>query len=292
MNQKISPKIKQKIYKIASFLEVNSFVIYGGTAVDLLSKHIINDYDIAISYKSKKQIKDIKDILKSKGFVIVEPWREYIIHKNKKVILVYAKNKDYFLDIVFLRDLSLIGLYDIDSSYIIYPEIKVIDKYNGLDNLKRKRINLIRDINSENPYLLLGRFIYLCSKYYITLSYIKHKEILLNLKEKCEKYKSKKKYFRTQVIPSFYSHIFKAILKLKNKPNFINTLIEMKIFKKIFPSLNIALNNIMKNKQLTNKLIFIKDRQELIYFLYNSLDKNTKKKFLREVNKLKSRNWE
>lgn len=292
MKQKISPKIKQIMHEIASFLEADEFVIYGGTAVDLLSKKGVNDYDIAIKYSNKKRITTVKTILKKKGFEIIEPWREYIIHKNKKVILVYAKNKDYFLDLAFLRDFDLMGLYNIESTQITYPEMKVVDKYKGLKNIKIKRIELIRNINSENPYLLLGRFLYLCSKYNFSLSYFKHEKLLLSLKEKCEKFKSQKEYFRTQVVPSFYAHVFKAILKSKNRSDFINELIKNKIFNNIFPSLSFALNNIIKNKQITTALYFIKDRRELIYFLHHNVDMNTKKEFIKEINKLKIRSWE
>ena len=170
--------------------------------------------------------------------------------------------------------------------------MRVIDKYEGLKNLRNKKINLVRNINSENPYILLGRFIYLCAKYNISFSYTKHKDILLYLREKCENYKSRSKYFNKQVIPSFYSHIFKAILKSENKSKFIIRLAEVKIFDKIFPSLNTALGNIIKNKSLTNKLSRINNRPELIHFLYTCLDKNTKKEFLKEISTLKIRRWE
>jgi len=292
MASRVPYKVKARINQIAHFLNVKKFILYGGTAVDLLMNRSVNDYDIAIRYKNKKEIINLRNYLENNGFVIIEPWREYIIHKNKKVILVYAKNKEYFLDIAFLKDFNLIGLYDIESVYIICPEMKVIDKYNGLKNLRNKKINLIRNVNSENPYILLGRFVYLCAKYNISLSYTKHKESLLYLKEKCENYKSISNYFNKQVIPSFYSHIFKAILKSEDKSKFIIRLTEAKIFDKIFPSLNIALSNIIKNKSLTNKLSHMDNRQELIHFLYICLDKNTKKEFLKEIAKLKIRKWE
>ncbi len=292
MNQKIPLNIERKIKNIASFLNVSQFILYGGTAVDLLNDKVVNDYDIAIKYRNKGDITNLRDFLKNKGFTIVEPWREYIIHKNKKVILVYAKNKEYFLDIAFLKNFNLIGLYDIESVYITYPEMKVIDKYNGLKNLRNKKINFIRNVNSENPYILFGRFVYLCAKYNISISYTKYKEILLYLKEKCENYTSRTNYFNKQVIPSFYSHIFKAILKSEDKSKFIIRLAEAKIFDKIFPSLNTALGNIIKNKSLTNKLSHIDNRQKLIHFLYTCLDKNTKKEFLKEIATLKIRKWE
>lgn len=292
MDLRISNKIKRISRDIANFLDVEQFIIYGGTAVDLLNNKPVNDYDIAIKSENKQEIIKLRNLLKNGGFTIIEPWREYIIHKNKKVILIYAKNKEYFLDIAFLKDFNLIGIYDIESIYISYPEMRIIDKYHGLKNLNNKRINLIRKMKSENPYVLLGRFIYLCAKYDISLSHKRHKNTLIILKKMCEKSKSKSKYFVRQVIPSFYSHIFKAICKSKNKSKFINTLIEVKVFDKVFPSLEIAFMNVIENKDLTDKLLEIRDKQKLIHFLYTCLDKDTRIDFLKEINKLKIRKWE
>ena len=291
MQQKISNKLKIKINKIASFLNINQFILYGGAAVDLLTSKTPKDYDIAIKYKNKKEILNLRNHLKNNGFKIVEPWREYIVHKNKKVILVYAKNNKYFLDIAFLKNFNLIGLYDIESVYISYPEMRIVDKYNGLKNIKNKKINFIRNISSENPYVALGRLIYLSAKYDISLFHPRNTNLLMTLKKKSENYKSKSKYFNKQVIPSFYSHILKAILKSNNKLEFIKSLINLKVFDKIFPSLSIALNYIV-NRQLINKLFKINDKEGLIKFLGDCLENRNKKEFLKEINKLKIRKWE
>ena len=291
MVSRVPYKVKARINQIAHFLNVKKFILYGGTAVDLLMNRSVNDYDIAIKYRYKKDIINLRNYLKNNGFIMVEPWREYIIHKNKKVILIYAKNKEYFLDIVFLRNFNLIGLYDIESPYITFPEIKIVDKHNGLINLRNKKINFIRKINSENPYIFLGRFIYLCSKYTIPISHIKYKNILSNLKEKCN-YKSKSKYFNTQIIPSFYSHIFKAILRSNDKSKFVKILIREKTFDEIFPSLKVALVNVMKKNDSITKLSHLDNRKQLINFLYDCLDKENKGEFINEVKKLEIRRWE
>ncbi|MGC9309475.1 MAG: hypothetical protein ACP5D2_02145 [Candidatus Nanoarchaeia archaeon] len=292
MNSKISNKIKRIAEDIARYLDFEQFIIYGGTAVDLLNNKPVNDYDIAIKLGGKKSIIKLRNLLKNRGFTIIEPWREYTIHKNKKVILIYAENKEYFLDIAFLKDFTLIGNYDIESVYISYPEMRIVDKYHGLKNLNIKRINLIREIESENPYVLLGRFIYLCAKYDISLSYKKHRNMLINLKRKCEKYRSKSAYFNRQVIPSFYSHVFKAICKSGNKLKFIGVLIEIEVFDKTFPSLKEALTKIIENKDLTDKLLEIGDKQKLINFLITCLEKTDRMDFLKEITKLKIRKWE
>jgi len=206
--------------------------------------------------------------------------------------LIYAKKKDYFFDIAFLRNFDLIGFYDIESPYINYPEIKIIDKYDGLKSLKEKRINLIRRIDSENSYLLLGRFIYLCSKYNLSLSYSKNKSLLFRLKEMSENFKSKKEYFKIQIIPSFYAHIFKALIKSKDRLKLAKILINYKTFNKLFPSLNESLVKILKDKELKEKFISLEEKNDLILFLCSVLDTNYKKEFLKEINKLKIRKWE
>lgn len=288
---KVNQKIKLLNKKISKFTGLKKFILYGGTALDLLLNKKPNDFDVGVIYNNKKDIKKVKKNLEKNGFEIIVPWREYFIHKNEKTILVYAKKRNYYLDIAFVKRYDSIGLFNLDSIFINYPKNEVIDHYQAFSSIKKKIICLIRNINQENPFVLLGRMIYLCEKYCIRLSKSSQIEILTSLKKRCEIDSRTDNNFENQIIPSFYSQILKTILVSKEKRKLIKILVKYKIFEKIFFTLHYALKEIIENNRYSF-LDGLKKKGDVILFFREQLNPRIKKLFDCEIGKMGLRNWD
>src|SRR3989338_361080 len=76
------------------------FVLYGGTPANILlrKKFPIKELDIAIIDRDRK-ITTVRNQIRKRGFRIIEAHRPYYIHKNKKVVLLYAQDNRWFLDV-------------------------------------------------------------------------------------------------------------------------------------------------------------------------------------------------
>jgi hypothetical protein len=279
-------KLLIEIHKITGF---KKFILYGGLPLDIiLNKDTKSrDLDIAVNWVNKNKIKKFIERIKKKGFEIIEPFREYYIYKNQKVILVYARNKNWFLDVAFLKNPTLIGQFNIESLYCRYPQLDCMDKFRALDGIKKKKIKLIRGLKKENPHLLLGRFLRLCAKYDIPLNSKDSKKILLNLKDEVKKWKIKNDFHKS-AYASCLSSLLKSILIVTNKKAFLKILLKEKIFEIIFPEL---VHSNSYSTILIKNVSNLKTKSDIIILLYNCLDKERRESFRDRIMLLKLRKW-
>lgn len=284
--------LKNLMITIRGVIEEEKFLLFGGVPIDYLldGNKKFNDLDIAVEKKSKREVDNLKTRLIKKGFEIVVPLREYIVQKNKKVYLMYAKNQEVFLDICFLDDFNLaLGLFNLDNLYCRYPELDFVNNFDTINGIIKKTIIPIKDLQSENPYLLLSRLIYLCSKYniYPTERY-DNKKIFLKIKNEIDS----EKYSKTSdQFVSCLDSILKSIVRSNNKQKFVKNIIEFGVIKKAMPKLHNALElSIGLNP---GNLRFIKNKEELLTYLINLFkDIKDRKKFLKELECLKIRKWD
>lgn len=265
---------------------LNNFILYGGVPIDKMinRKCRINDYDLAINSKESRKIKEVIKFLINNGFDIIESNRKYYIYNNIEVILIYARKGKILLDICFMDDINLVGQFNAESLYWKYPEMECIDKYNALTSIKEKKLALIREIEKENIFLLISRFLYLCSKYNISLFGDGHKCVNSFNKRLLEMNNG-----RSEQFVSCLSSIFKSILKAKNRKIFIMELVDSGLIRIIFPSLDIALTNFLQNKCNKKSISKIKDKKELLIFLENFLNKKNDKDVFKETVKILSK---
>lgn len=281
--------LKKLMGEIYNTIEEDEFILYGSTPLDLLlgDKTKTHDLDIAMTGIDKERIKRCRERVKRKGFEIIESFREYYIHKNKKVILVYAQNDKLFLDIAFLQEPELIGHFNIETLFFRYPQMDYIDQFGALKGIKEKNIKLIRNLEAENPYLLLGRFLRLCSKYKISLSKHGHKKILLDIKGKLEEWEINSNFDKKAYL-SCISSLFKSIIQSKDE-EFNAILMDNSILKSVFPELKLPINRY--RDEFVENMSKVKTKLDLVILFDKYLDSLERKVFRDKIRELKTRQW-
>lgn len=274
---------------IHRIIGADDFILYGGVPVDLIrnKKSEVNDYDIAINSKERGKIKKVEDSLIRSGFKIVESNRKYHIYKNTEVLLMYAKNSKLMLDICFMDNTQSVGQFNIESLYWKFPEMKCVDNYDALKSIENKKIAPIRGLGKENIYILISRFLYLCSKYDISLFVDKEGCIRIFSKRL-----NKESSNESEQFVSCLSSIFKSILRAKNKEIFTKELIHSGIIKKIFPLLHISLDNLSQNRHNYELMSKIKDKKDLLSFMEKYLNEKDRLTFRRKIKVLAKRKWD
>lgn len=282
--------LKKLMREICDIIEEDEFILYGGTPLDLLlnNKTKIHDLDIVIAGIDKGKIRRCREKIKEKGFEIIESSREYYIHKNKKVVLVYAQNDKLFLDIAFLHDPELIGHFNLETLFFRHPQMDYVDQFDTLKGVREKSIKLVRDLEAENPYLLLGRFLRLCSKYDIPLSKYEHKKILLDIKEKLKEWEINSNFNKSAYL-SCISSLFKSIIQSRDK-GFNKVLINSSVLKSVFPELG-QIINVYKDEFVKN-MSRAKTKLDIVILFDKYLNDLERKIFRGKIKALKTRQWD
>jgi len=183
-----------------------------------------------------------------------------------------------------MEDLSLIGLFDIESSYWKYPKKEHVDQYNALEALASKCIRPIRSFESENPLLWFSRFVRLCSKYNFQMTNTSHAPIIDAINSRVgydEQTVSSPQY------SSAVSSVFSAILRAKDRQKFSSELIETGLIRKLLPELDKFLSR-------TNEdvLIRIRNREEFCGILRENLSPEERVDLDKKLQELSYRSWE
>ncbi|MBT3985072.1 hypothetical protein HOD38_00650 [archaeon] len=262
---------------------LDSFVLYGTGALDLLldPHHDVNDLDIATQ---SSDIGGYRGRVISSGFEITEPYREYVVCHDKKVGLVYAQREGLVLDVCFLDDFNIIGQFDLESIMWRYPELDVIDRYDALGALERRKLVAFRGLDGEHPLLLASRFVALCGKYNLSVvnepsqrllaSAIAERLGVVGIDESDPRY------------ASCLSSLFEAIVRSSDKNAFVNELVESRIVKLVVPELETAAEN---DKFDIGRL---ESKQELYIALEQYLHRGDVESLKSRVKLLKKRNWD
>lgn len=265
---------------------LDQFILYGSTPLDLMIGGSYSDIDLATQGKQEEKISALNKRFQEKGFDVPQPRRRYqICNSAVEVILVYAQNRTNFFDVCFMDDVSLIGLFDLESSYWQYPEKNHIDKYNAFEALMSKTIRPIRSFDSENPLLWLSRFVRLCSKYDIPMTsnpahFPTIESIHSGLVSSGFTHDSHQYY-------SAIASIFKSILQASNRRLFTNELIEAGFIDKLLPELETFLKDI--NDETLNR---VNDKSDLYCIIKDGLNSDNGKVFEEKLQGLSHRNWE
>lgn len=262
------------------------FILYGGTPLDIKINGTYSDIDLATRGKEEERILAINKRFLEKGFDVIQPRRLYQIQNGSiDVILVYAKDENTFFDVCFMDDLSLIGLFDLESSFWQYPEKIYVDQHNALEALASKCIRPIRSFDSENPLLWLSRFVCLCSKYNIQMTNNPiHVPIINAIYLELSNYANS---IDSSQYSSALSSVINAILQANDRRIFSDQLIETELISKLFPQLNVFL------KEIDNvTLIKIKNREDFCNKLMTSVAQSDIIDTEKRLSGLKYRNWE
>src|SRR3989339_1018897 len=89
----INSRQKEILIYLSKILDVESFILFGGAALDLIVDPVINikDFDIGVKV-SENIIQYIKERLLSNGYKIIGKDRPYMINMTTPVTMVFAEN--------------------------------------------------------------------------------------------------------------------------------------------------------------------------------------------------------
>ncbi|HMO02602.1 MAG TPA: hypothetical protein PKD37_03715 [Oligoflexia bacterium] len=142
---------------------------YRGTAQKIGIQFPRSDYDLVIKGDRlvyQQCLKSLKDL----GFQILYDRPFYckfnLVHQ---LVMIRAECK-FDIAIVPDFDFKVFGHFNFECIFWHFPSGSILDPFNGLDfMLKRRLIPIIRS-NQENPYLFIGRLTKLCSRFQIDVN--------------------------------------------------------------------------------------------------------------------------
>lgn len=290
-------QIENLLIWIHKITDLERFILYGGTPLDLLAKSdaAVNDLDIAVDSTNRKLIKTTQKNLLKNGFKLVKAERKYFINITEPVILVYAKNDKYFLDIAFLEKIESIGQFDLGSLYCRYPELDRVDKFHALEAFEKGVVRPIRDLNKENPYLLSSIFTRLCSKYNLGLvSHPAHREVIETLVSRLERWKPSNNFHKTEALASAISGLLKSIIiSAQNRRKFIKELVESGLLKFIIPEIQQPLLEFDTLGNYTKRrLLQCKSKLEFVKILWSAISSSERASLSKRLALLEKRVWD
>jgi len=279
-NTTLPSSLCRLMIQLSKVLGVKKFILFGGAAIDLLinpSVKLHHDLDIGIEGRKRSIINQCKKHLRIHGFQIIGKNRPYFINMNEPVIMVFAKNNHWLLDINFMDNLWSVGQFDIESLFFRYPELDYIDRYNAVESLKKRTMHPINGLYRENPILLINRIIDLCSKYNLSMSRNPiHREYINILKKRISNWNTSDEFHGKMAKISFYSKVLKAIKQAERREIFIEDLVATGILKELMPETHKPLKNLStKEKTLLNKA---RTRSEIANFLIKVVSPKDRKK--------------
>ncbi len=271
--------LRQLMIQLSKVLGAREFILFGGTAIDLLINPSvkIHDLDIGIERRKKDIINQCKKHLRFCGFQIIGRNRPYFINMNESVTMVFAKNNRWLLDINFMDNLWSVGQFDIESLFFRYPELDYIDRYDAIEAFKKKTMHPINGLYKENPILLINRIIDLCSKYNISMHRNPiHRDYINILKKRISNWNTPNEFHGKIAKISFYSKVLKAIKQAKRRNIFIKDLVATGILIELMPELQKPLKNLSsKEKTLLNNA---KTKGEIANLLIKGVNQNNGRK--------------
>lgn len=268
------------------------FLLFGGAAIDLLRDPTapVADYDIAVRNHPAK-IRRCKEALVLNGFDIVVNERSYYIHRDVRVILVVAKKGDEVLDISFLDDFSDIGLFDVETLVCRFPKIVVQDPFHAVAALKRREVRLIRSLDQEDPFVVLSRFLHLCSKYDFPMHQgPEHKGLQEELLKRILQKERKSLSPSERVSPASHcSMVLRSMASAANRSMFLLDLSESDWLGFTMPELKVHLLSLGEARR---PLETARGKTDLVEILINSMSPRLRTEFLQRLESFRPRVWD
>lgn len=236
MEREIDPALKELITKLADIVKLDSFVLFGGAVLDTILKRPVADYDIAIEGDYiEKRLTDAIERLEGQGFSFITKAKEYPIWNTQRAYVTLAKKEDVLLDIAVLPSYDHIRFFTVDSMYVRYPELKMIDKYDAIGAYERQEIKLARGIDQENPYRIATRAIRIGAKYGFPLQ--NAGSLWSDLTLRLQEWKPNSEFQGPYAYAEACAKTLRAIVRSENQPQFSKQLLETDILSVLFPEL-------------------------------------------------------
>ena len=288
MAKRINNYSANLLNKLAGILDVSNFILYGGSALDLILNREIRDYDIAFEESHGVNLSKLQRTLEKKDYKILEVNREYYVQMNKLVKLLYAENSPWILDIAIVESYEHIGLFNIDSIYIKYPEVEIVDRHNAVGAHQKKSMKLIRHVDDENPLMITARLLSLCAKYDLPLE--SFKQLISQLKNKLNNWDPPNDFHGSIAEASAVSSVLKAIARSKDAQKFSKSLLQTNILQCIFPEIIPSLEALHSRESYNWG---VDDKKHLVKVLLNAnISKDDKLSLQKRLKTLEVRKWD
>ena len=276
---------------IAKDTELEAFVFFGGAPIDLLSgfadESSIGDLDISVCGIDTENMDRYELTVQKNGYTITQARRLYIISRTLPVFMTFARKGRTVIDANFMEDPTHVGLFNIESLYILFPGHTLVDSYGTLDGLRSKEIVPIHDLGSENPYFLASRFVYISAKYGISMTDVKN----TGVSEAIVRHMVSEPVDPRREFDSFLSSVFKSILRARDKVSYLRELIEIGILSPRLSDLEVAVKQVIagQHKPDMGKIATV---NELVNFFAGYVPQPLRKNFYDKIKPLYNRTWE
>jgi hypothetical protein len=272
---------------LAEILHIPSFILHGGAVLDSLlhPNCLVQDLDIVI-LEDKTKIQ-IRNSLQIHGYQVEE--REYQVRFQPTHIIMAKKDGYTLLDIAFLSDTSMIGLFNIESLIFIYPDLNFIRLEDVFSALSTRILRPVRSFDEENPFCWLSRLVVLAAKYSLPLNVKEHLNYINMINQRILIWQHENFFHNTEVPASHYSSILGSIVRAENQISFIQDLVFSGAISITMPELHcFFLVCFQKNIQ---NLLKSTTKQHLVSSICGLMDKESKRIFLYRLSSLTLRTW-
>lgn len=273
---------------IARDTQLGEFVLFGGFPIDSLSGRAAqaerNDIDIAVQGLSDTLLTGFENVSAENGYAILCARRPYTILRRIDVLTTYIRKGLLTIDANFMAARPTLGLFNIDSLYITFPAMDVVDSHGCLQGLKEGHIRPIRDLSEENAFLTSARLIYLAAKYGIDLTGPRHADTVSRLAG----------LLLAETPPpgwqfnSFLSSVLKSLLKSRSRGVFLEELRRTGLLSPWLPELESA----ARHPSVSAGLAKAGSVSELAHFFISCLPASQQLSLREKLLPLTQRVWE
>lgn len=273
-------RFKEVMHDFSDASQEKRFILFGGSVSDLIFDNAcaVKDWDFGIFGLEKKE-KSL-EILQSNGCQII---RSYLYRLNHGMIYPVAEvrhPKWGIWDIAFIDSLNFLGPFNFDSLYVSYPELRIYDTFNVMNELGKSQIKFVRyPLSDENPLILFKRLLVIMAKYNISVTQtIFNRKIIETINEMLMKGDWRHEgLYGDEVVAACFDKLLDGIFRCSKPYNYFAEVIEFKITSTILKKFvefsmryersgyrhiidqpnKLALLSFMKDEDVENKLSFL-----------------------------------
>lgn len=243
MAEAIDPSLEKLVRKLADIVKLDSFALFGGAVLDTILKRPVADYDIGIEGDQvDERLTDCLAALGERGFRFITKAKEYPVWIEQVAYVTLAEKNDVLLDIAVLPSYDNIRFFTVDSMYVRYPEMEVVDTYDAMGAYKRQEIKLARRIDQENPYRIATRAIRIGAKYGFPLQ--NAGSLWEDLSARLHEWHPDSEFQGPYAYAEACAKTLRAIVRSKNQPKFVEELLGVNILPALFPELLAPLSHL------------------------------------------------
>lgn len=274
---------------VAACTGLDEFTFFGAAPVDILSGWFdvedVKDYDIAIEGRTEAQMASFEETITANGFDILKARRPFVIRGSETVYTTYAAKDDVVVDANFMRDPSMVGLYNVNSLYVTYPDLEMIDDHDALAGIDEGRLEPVVDLDAENGYLLAQRFLLVSTKYDIDIRTEPNESLAERLASQLRDSESPSGQFQ-----EFLLAVLATTVEYDERAEYLRTLSETGLLASGVPEIERAYRS-LDDDGATAALAAVEDVTDLTNVLVERMQGDDRRAFAAQLGPLTEREW-